>query len=114
MNERIIFMGVYLLSVFVSSVSQVLLKKSADSKHKTRLAEYLNWRVILAYSLFIAATMITVLALRYIPVSLGVILESSGYIFVTILGVLFLKERVSRRKVVGLMIILCGIIIYTL
>ena len=27
MNEKIIFMGVYLLSVFVSSVSQVLLKK---------------------------------------------------------------------------------------
>ena len=97
-NKLLFFAGIYLFSVFISSVSQVLLKKSAESKHKNALAEYLNPRVIVAY----------------VPVSLGTVLESTGYIFVTILGVVFLKEQVSRRKLIGLGIILAGVLLYSL
>lgn len=112
MNKGMIFSGIYLLSVFVSSVSQILLKKSAQEDHKSRLAEYLDLRVVIAYGLFFGATLITVVALRYVPVSLGTVLESAGYLFVTVLGVLFLKERVSKRKWLGLVIIVAGILIY--
>ncbi len=112
MNKIIIFSGIYLLSVFVSSVSQILLKKSAQQTHKSRLAEYLDMRVVIAYGLFFGATLITVMALKYVPVSLGTVLESTGYLFVTILGVLFLKERVSKRKWFGLAVIVLGILIY--
>lgn len=113
-NKLLFFAGIYLFSVFISSVSQVLLKKSAESKHKNALAEYLNPRVIVAYGLFFGATLVTVIALKYVPVSLGTVLESTGYIFVTILGVVFLKEQVSRRKLIGLGIILAGVLLYSL
>lgn len=102
------------MSVFVSSVSQVLLKKSAQETHKNRLAEYLDPRVIIAYAIFFGATLLTVVALRVVPVSMGTVLESSGYLFVTVLGVIFLKEKVSRRKLAGLLIIVAGILIYAL
>ena len=105
---------IYLLSVFVSSVSQILLKRSAQEEHKNTLAEYLDLRVIVAYGMFFGATLITVTALKYVPVSLGTVLESTGYLFVTILGVVFLKEKVSRRKLLGLLIIVIGILIYAM
>ncbi len=114
MNKVLIYSGVYVLAVFVSSLSQILLKKSAEEEHKDFLAEYLDLRVIVAYGLFFGATLITVFALKYVPVSLGTVLESSGYLFVTILGVLFLKEKVSKRKVLGLVIIVAGIAIYAI
>lgn len=102
------------MSVFVSSVSQILLKKSAQEQHKNRLAEYLDIRVIAAYMLFFGATLITVFALKYVPVSLGTVLESAGYLFVSVLGVLFLQEKIGRRKLLGLAIIVVGILIYAL
>jgi drug/metabolite transporter (DMT)-like permease len=114
MSKELIFSGIYLLSVFVSSVSQILLKKSAQENHKNKLAEYLDIRVIVAYGMFFGATLITVTALKVIPVSMGTVLESAGYIFVTILGMIFLKEKVSKRKWRGLLIIVAGILIYAL
>ena len=115
MNHKLLlFAGIYLISVFISSVSQVLLKKSAEREHKNALAEDLNLRVIVAYMLFFGATWVTVIALKYVPVSLGTVLESTGYIFVTILGVIFLKEQVSRRKLIGLGIILAGVLLYSM
>lgn len=110
MNKVFLYSGIYLVAVFVSSLSQILLKRSAQEEHKSRLAEYLDIRVIIAYGLFFGATLLTVFALEYVPVSLGTVLESSGYLFVTILGVLFLKEKVSKRKWLGLLIIVVGII----
>lgn len=114
MNNLVLFCGIYLLSVFVSSVSQILLKKSAQETHKNYLAEYLDIRVIVAYGMFFGATLITVFALKVVPVSLGTVLESAGYLFVTVLGVIFLKEKVSRRKWIGLTITVIGILIYAL
>lgn len=105
---------IFLLSVFVSSLSQILLKKSADVDHENVIKEYLNIRVIFAYGLFLVATLITVIAYKNVSLALGAVLESSGYIFVTILGKLVLKEHISKRKVLGLFIIIMGIIIFNI
>lgn len=104
----------FLCAVFVSSVSQIMLKKSADKTYESKIKEYMNLRVIIAYGLFFGATLITVIAYKYIPLSLGPILESSGYFFVTILGMIFLKEKVGKKKAIGLLIILIGIIVFNL
>ena len=52
----------YLCSTFLSAVSQVLLKKAALREHKSVLAEYTDWRVILGYALFVGCTLLTMLA----------------------------------------------------
>lgn len=104
----------FLSAVFISSVSQIMLKKSADKHYENKLQEYMNPWVIIAYFLFFGATLATVIAYKYVPLSFGSILESAGYFFVTILGVLFLKEKVGRKKVIGLLMILLGIVIFNL
>jgi len=110
MKYIILFLG----GVFISSVSQILLKKSANKTYDSVLSEYLNPWVIIAYGLFFCATLATVIAYKYVPLSLGPILESSGYFFVTILGMIFLKEKVGKRKAIGLLIILLGIVVFNL
>ena len=110
MKYIILFLG----AVFISSVSQIMLKKSADKQYNNKLKEYLNPWVIISYGLFFGATLCTVIAYKYVPLSLGPILESAGYFFVTILGVLFLKEKVGRKKAIGLLLILTGIIVFNL
>ncbi|MDO4830708.1 MAG: EamA family transporter [Clostridia bacterium] len=114
MNEKILFSLIFIFGVFISSISQIILKKSADKTYDSRIKEYLNPKVILAYTIFFAATLCSVWAYTVIPLSLGPILESAGYIFVAFLSWLFLKEKISKQKLIGLSIIIIGIIIYSL
>ncbi len=114
MNERILFMLIFVFGTFISSVSQIILKKSANIEYPSKIREYLNPRVILAYAIFFGATLCTILVYKKIPLSLGPILESSGYIFVAVLSYLFLKEKISKKKLLGLSVIIIGILIYSI
>ena len=96
-----IYVGIFLISVLVSSVSQILLKISAGKTYDSKIKEYLNALVIIAYGLFFLSTVVTVLAYKYVDLSLGPVLEATGYIWVTLLGYLILKEKVSRKKLMG-------------
>ncbi len=114
MNEMSVYSGIFIFSVFISSVSQIMLKKSALRCHDSKLKEYLNPLVITAYGIFFTSSLITMLAYKYVPLSMGPVLESSGYIFVTILGVLVLKEKISKRKLLGMTVIIIGIVVFSL
>lgn len=103
--------AIFLCSVFISSVSQILLKKSAKNTYQKWWMEYVNPYVICAYGIFILSTLITIYAYKVVPLSLGPVLEASGYIFVSVMGYLFLKERIGKRKLVGLSFIMIGILI---
>ena len=80
-------------------------------KYDNKLKEYLNPRVIIAYGIFFLATLVTVYAYKGIPLSVGPILETTGYLWISMLGYFILKEKISRRKLIGLVIVVAGIII---
>lgn len=109
-----IYIAVFLVGVLISSISQIILKKSAIIEHDSFIKEYINPRVIGAYSIFLVATFCTIYAYKVVPLSMGPILESSQYLFVTVLGYIFLNERISKRKVLGLLIIIAGIIVFSI
>jgi drug/metabolite transporter (DMT)-like permease len=91
-----------------------MLKTSANKVYESKIKEYLNPTVIIAYGLFFLSTVITVFAYKYVPLSSGPILESFGYIFVAVLGYIFLKEKFSKKKIIGMGLILLGIFIFSL
>lgn len=107
------YIAMFLFSVFISSVSQIILKSSANKQYKNSIQEYFNVKVIFAYVMFFASSLLTIFAYKYVPLSLGPILESSGYIFVAVLGYFFLKEKIGKRKFAGLICILVGIFVYS-
>ncbi len=112
--NRVGYILLFLFSVFISAVSQILLKQSAGTVYENRWEEYLNPRVMIAYGIFFLSTLATMWAYKAVPLSLGAVLEATGYLWVTLLGVLFLKERVSVKKGLGLVLIVAGIIIFNL
>ncbi len=113
MTSRLLFFSLFMLiSVFISSLAQVLLKKEAIEEHENVIKEYVNPRVIIAYSVFLVATFITIYAYKGVPLSLGPILEATGYIYATVFGVKFFGEKVSKRKIVSLGLIIIGIVVF--
>ncbi|MCM1320679.1 MAG: DMT family transporter [Bacteroides sp.] len=101
-----------IFSVFVSALSQVLLKKSATEPHNTFIREYLNIKVISAYLLFFTAVFMDIYALKRAPASFVPVVETSGYAFAMIFGKIFFKEKINKRKAAGMMIIVIGIMLY--
>ena len=114
MSGTLTYACLRLVGVFVSSVSQVLLKKSANREHNTAIREYLNPLVISAYALFVGSTMLTVFAYKGIPLSMGPVLDATAYVWVTLFGVTIFRERLSVQKLLALALVVGGIVIYAL
>ena len=113
-KELILYSGILIISVLVSSVSQILLKLSAKKTYPSKLREYLNPYVIVGYGLFFGCTLISMFALKVVPLSMAPVLEATGYIFVSAFSFLFLKEKLTRRQLIGIALILIGIVVYSL
>lgn len=103
-----------IISTFIASLSQILLKISANNPNYTGIYTYLNINVIVAYTLFLLSTFFSVYALKYIPISISAFLSTSSYFFVTLLSYIILKEKISGNILLGLVFVLLGITIVNL
>lgn len=113
--EVLAFYILVAIGVFLSSCSQILLKKSAQREHTSKVSEILNKQVIIAYSVFFISVIFNVIALRHdVNVKDLPILEALGYVFVPILSLVFLKEKITKRSAWALLVILCGIVVFYL
>lgn len=111
--EMIKYSCVLLLGVFVSAISQVMLKKAAQKEYKSFIQEYLNPLVIFAYAIFVLTTFMSIIAYKGIPLSMGPILEATSYIYITFFGVKIFKERMGKKKWIALSMIIIGIIVFS-
>ncbi len=115
MNTTIIFYSAILLfGVFISAISQVMLKKAAMKHYDSPVQEYMNPLVIFAYVLFVGTTFLSIIAYRGIPLSMGPLLEATSYIYITFFGVTIFKEKMNTKKVIALLLIVAGIVINVL
>lgn len=113
MNAEIIsHIFIMLFGVMIASIAQVLLKSSAMSAHGGKIKEYLNRKVLLAYGMMLGSTLCTVWAYRVISISMGMVLDATGYVYVTIFGYFFFKEKVTGQRLFALLLIMTGIAFY--
>lgn len=104
-----------ILGIFSCSFSQLFLKKSANREHKSKLFEVVNPLVILAYAVFICSLLVNIWAMsKGVQLKEMAMLESLGYIFVPLLSWLVLRETITRRTVIAIIIIISGIIVFYL
>ena len=100
-NTTLLYAGILLIGVFLSAISQVLLKKAAARQYVSKLKEYLN-------------PLLSVYAYKGIPLFKGPVLEATSYIYITIFGVCIFKEKLNPKKIVALLLIVGGILVYSL
>ena len=111
-REMIPYMALAVFSVFVASVSQTILKWESGREHESLVKEYLNPGVIGGYALLALSMLLTMFAYKKLPLSMTPAFESFSYIFVTIFGVTVFHERVTKKKLLALGIIIAGILIF--
>lgn len=110
----LLYICILLIGVFISALSQVILKKAALKHYDSIIKEYLNPLVIIAYVMFLGTTFLTIIAYKEVPLSLGAVLQTSSYIYITLFGVVIFKEKINRKKIAALSLIILGILIYSI
>lgn len=113
-NKMLLFSCIMVLGVLISGVSQMMLKKAAGKRYDKWYQQYLNPLVVVAYLFFVLSTVCSVIGLRVVPLSMNPVWNAMGYIFVTLLGWFIFKEKINRRKGIGMLLILCGIVLFSL
>ncbi|MEG0586278.1 MAG: EamA family transporter, partial [Christensenellaceae bacterium] len=90
------------------------LKTSANQHYDGFWKQYLNWRVILGYVMLLFSTLFAVWAYAGMDYKYGPAIESVGFVLVAILSCVILKEKVTKKKVIGNILIVCGLIVFCL
>lgn len=111
MNKYILLMFVL---TFFSALSQLLLKLSANEKHDGRFGEYLNKKVITAYLIFGVVLLLNTYAYTKVNLKYGPVIDTFTYVFVLLLSVMVLREKLTRWKLIGNAMIIAGVLVYSL
>lgn len=112
----IIALSLALCAVLLTGISQTLLKVGADSGtgRNRFLDPYLNFPTITAYVLLLLVTVLSVYALRDLPLKVFYSLTALNFIVVLGLSVVFLGEEVSRDRIAAIGLIVLGVVVFNL
>lgn len=105
---------VMIVSAFIASFSQILLKISAGKKHENVIKEYVNPLVIGGYVMLIVSMLLGIICYKHMDYMQVVILEPVGYIIVMFLSRIIFREKITKHKVAGMLLILAGIVVFNL
>ncbi len=106
------FLWLALLSVVIASFSQVMLKLGAGKTYNSKIREYLNIYVITGYGMLFVSMVLTIVAYSHLSYLSVPVVEAVGYVLVPILSYFIFKEKLTKRKLLGILFILVGIMVY--
>lgn len=108
------YISIAILSGIMSSFSQILLKKSTEIRHDSKIKEYLNSYIIIGYGLTFLCMVLMVLAYKGLSYKYGAALESLAYLYVMILSRILLNEKITVKKLLGNIIIVIGVAVFNI
>ncbi|MBQ7657425.1 MAG: multidrug ABC transporter [Butyrivibrio sp.] len=98
----------------MASVSQVLLKKSAQKQYPNFIREYLNLLVIGGYGLLFLSMFIGIFCYKGLGYMGVVVMEPIAYIMVMFFSRVIFKEKITPNKIIGMCFIIGGIAVFYL
>ena len=109
-----VFYILMIISAFITAFSQIILKMSANRKHKNIIFEYVNPYVIFSYICYFGVLVLNVFIYTKLDYRFGVVINSMSAVFVILLSRIVLKESVTKKRILGNIIIVCGILVFML
>jgi drug/metabolite transporter (DMT)-like permease len=107
----------YLLTLIVvifTSIGHLLLKMAATISSKTGGRIYTHPLSILGYAIFAFVAFLSIYAMKGLDMKVFFALNSLTYICIPILGFLVLRESFTRNKIIGIVIISVGVLLFNL
>ena len=100
-------------TVFLTSLSQVLLKIASDKKESFAHNIFKSITLV-SYLLFFFATLLSVFALQQIDLKMVTALGSVTIMLTVFCAGIFLKEKIHRVQLLGVIMIAVGVSVFSL
>lgn len=97
-----------LLMSFVGSIASLFLKKASANLDFKKL--FFNFNLYVGGTLYLLSAIINIYVLKYMEYSKVLPLTSFTYVITLILSGFLLKEKISRKKIMGVLLIIIGAI----
>lgn len=107
--NNIYYVLLFILSIFLASFSQILLKIGSNKKNI-----YINKNTLIGYTFMFIATLFTLIGYKEVDLMAGGILQILSFVFVPVLSLLILKEKIKLKYLIGIFIMLLGMLIYSI
>jgi len=107
----------YLLTLMITiftSIAHLLLKKGTVMSTEKHVKMYMHPYSLFSYAIFAIVAFLSIVALRGLDLKEFFALNSLTYIFIPVLSFIFLKELVTKNKLIGIILISIGVITFYL
>ncbi len=106
----IIALSLILLATLLAAYGSLFLKKG--SKGRLKLKELIkNYPLILGLSFYGFSTVPFLIALKFVDLSVAYPITSLSYVWVILLSKKYLKEKIKKLKLAGIMFIILGVVL---
>ncbi len=106
------YYSIFFLAVVFAAFGQVLLKKGAILGITSFWKQFLSYYVLFGYCLLFLSLMMVSFSYREVPLKMGPVFDSFGFIFVPLFSWLFFGEKFSTIKIFGFALIILGVIVF--
>lgn len=113
MKVSILAILLVLVSTFLAAFGSLYLKKGSGA-FKMSIKKILSSQLLVGIFLYASSTIFFIWALRMAQVSILYPITSLTYIWVSLLSVRVLKEKMNSYKWAGIVLIMIGVILITL
>lgn len=99
--------------MFAAACAQMLLKQGARKEYASWWRQYINPWVIGGYAIMMGSLVLNVWCMnKGVLVKEVSTIESLSYLFVPVLALLLFKEKLTKRKICAIGIIILGIVLF--
>lgn len=109
---KIEYVWLLLLMTMLGAVAGLFLKRASGSKNLLGIVK--NPNLYLGGCFYLIAALLNVYVLRYLEYSIVLPLTSITYIWTMLVSYIVLKERITRKKVIGVSLIILGAVVLVL
>jgi len=110
----VIYYLLTLIVVFFTSVGHLLLKIASSRVTGTGERLYTNPISVVAYIIFAVVAFLSIYAMKGLDLKVFFALNSLTYICIPLLAYVILRESFTRNKIIGVIIISLGVILFNL
>ena len=104
-----------LIASLIGSVGTILVKQSYENLSINSFKAFRkNYRFLLGLSIYIGASLITIIALKFGPVSLLYPVAATSYVWATLFSKIILDEKINKYKTFGISLIILAVLVISI
>lgn len=97
-----------LAMTLMGAIASIFLKRASSSENFKKLL--MNINLYVGGALYVISALLNIVVLRYLNYSVVLPLTSVTYIWTMVLSYMVLKEKISKKKIMGVLCIILGAI----